>query len=273
MTDMTCDRFDDRLPALMEGEVSSGERERLEAHAAACDRCGALLAELRGIVHQAGALPELQPSRDLWDDIAARIEAPVVQLEARQAPVVVRRGLSWRAAAAAAAVLVAVTALATWQIAGTSTGASGTERVAVTTPEVTAPTQPPAGADTPETLAAAPQESVSREEPRTAPAAPARRPTVSAPEVRNAAADAVTSLYDREIASLRRMLETRRAELDTATVRVLEENLTIIDGAIEQSRQALARDPNSMFLVDHLNEALGRKVQLLRTVTLLPSSS
>lgn len=273
MTDMTCDRFDDRLPALMEGEVSSGERERLEAHAAACGRCGALVADLRGIAREAGVLPELQPSRDLWDGIAARIEAPVVQLEARQAPVVVRRGLSWRAAAAAAAVLVAVTALATWQIADPGAGASDTGRVAVTTPDVAAPSQGLAGADTQQTLAAAPRESVPREAPSTVPAAPARGPAVSAPEVRNAAADEVTSLYDREIASLRRMLDTRRAELDTATVRVLEENLTIIDRAIEQSRQALTRDPNSMFLVDHLNEALGRKVQLLRTVTLLPSSS
>jgi hypothetical protein len=69
------------------------------------------------------------------------------------------------------------------------------------------------------------------------------------------------------------MLATRRSELDTATVRVLEENLTIIDRAIDQSRQALVRDPNSTFLIDHLNSALGRKVELLRTATLIPSSS
>jgi hypothetical protein len=56
-------------------------------------------------------------------------------------------------------------------------------------------------------------------------------------------------------------------------VRVLEENLTVIDRAIEQSRQALERDPNSTFLTDHLNDALGRKVELLRTATLLQSSS
>ena len=91
--------------------------------------------------------------------------------------------------------------------------------------------------------------------------------------VRNATTPNVTRVYDREIASLRRMLDTRRSELDTATVRVLEENLTIIDRAIDQSRQALARDPNSTFLVNHLNDALGRKVELLRTATLLQSSS
>jgi hypothetical protein len=91
--------------------------------------------------------------------------------------------------------------------------------------------------------------------------------------VRNATAIEAIGVYDREIGSLRDMLATRRSELDTATVRVLEENLTIIDRAIDQSRQALVRDPNSTFLIDHLNSALGRKVELLRTATLIPSSS
>jgi hypothetical protein len=273
MIAMTCDRFDDRLSALMEGEVASAERELLEAHADACRRCGPLLAELRGIVREAGGLPELQPSHDLWEVIAARIEAPVVPLESRQAPAASRRGLSWRAAAAAAAVLVAVTALATWQLAGTGEESSGRQRIAATVepPPARAVVAAP-GADT--GLAVAPEP-----EPEHPTATPVRRPAPSvpvgsAPAVRNASgAQGAIAVYDREIASLRRMLDSRRVELDTATIRVLEENLTIIDRAIEQSRQALARDPNSTFLVDHLNDALGRKVQLLRTVTLLPASS
>ena len=124
MTTMTCERFDDQLQLLLDGELSSAERDAVEAHAASCSRCGPLLAEVRAIVRDAAALPELQPTRDLWDGIAARIEAPVVELEPRQAPVVVRRGLPWRVAAAAAAVLVAVTALATWQIAADSSTAT-----------------------------------------------------------------------------------------------------------------------------------------------------
>ena len=269
MIAMTCDRFDDRLSALMEGELPAADRQLMEAHADGCERCGPLLAELRGIVRDAAGMPELAPSRDLWAGIAARIEAPVVQLEPRQATTVVRRGLSWRAAAAAAAVLVALTALGTWQLAGRDTVSSGEPRVATT---IDAPAAPVRAADpTADTaLSVAPEP---ERAPAPAPARP-RTPVVAAPDVRNvASADAVTALYDGEIASLRRMLDTRRTELDTATVRVLEENLAIIDRAIEQSRQALVRDPNSMFLVDHLNTALGRKVQLLRTVTLLPASS
>jgi hypothetical protein len=273
MIAMTCDRFEDRLSALMEGEIAAAEREQLEAHASACGRCGPLLVELRAIVREASDLPELQPSRDLWEGVAARIEAPVVQLDSRQAPIVVRRGLSWRAAAAAAAVLVAMTALATWRVTASGVDSQGTERIAAAVePPVTTPVSAPV-ADAP--LAIDPTASDDRlASPPPATARPsAATPAVSAPAVRNAAADAVTAVYDREIASLRRMLDTRRTELDSATVRVLEENLTIIDRAIEQSRQALAQDPNSTFLVDHLNSALGRKVQLLRTVTLIPASS
>ncbi len=56
-----------------------------------------------------------------------------------------------------------------------------------------------------------------------------------------------------------------------ATVLVIEQSLKIIDAAVRQSRAALARDPNSGFLADQLNHALDKKVELLRTVALLPS--
>jgi hypothetical protein len=76
--------------------------------------------------------------------------------------------------------------------------------------------------------------------------------------------------YDREIAALRAAVRDRRGELDSATVNVLVRNLGIIDAAIAQSRAALARDPHSQFLGDQLTRALGQKVELLRTVALLP---
>jgi hypothetical protein len=265
---MTCARFDDQLAALMEGELPGEERKAAEAHAATCARCGQLLADVRGIVRDAAALPQLTPSRDLWDGIAARIQAPVVELEHRQVRGVGRRGPSWRVAAAAASVLVALTALTTWQLTVDSDDpAAPVERVAATVPV----SQPNASTDSVETVGVPSVDAVDRttSAPRTtSPAAPA---AVTA--VRNATTPTATSLYDREIESLRTMLSSRRDELDTTTIRVLEENLTIIDRAIEQSRQALARDPNSTFLTDHLNDALGRKVELLRTATLLQSSS
>jgi hypothetical protein len=269
MTTMTCTRFDDQFAALMEGDVPPAERQLLEAHAEACERCGPLLAGVRDVVREAGALPELQPSRDLWSGIAARIEAPVVEIEPRQAPAPVRRAIPLRLAAAAAAVLVALTAVTTWQLMG-GNGTAEPARVAeAIQPDTGTTALAAATGDTPVVVVPQTVDAPVTSRPANRPA-----PAVAAPNVRNATnAVDVTGLYDREIASLRRMLESRRGELDTATVRVLEENLTIIDRAIDQSRQALATDPNSQFLVDHLNTSLGRKVQLLRTVTLLPASS
>lgn len=269
MTTMRCAQFDDRLHAYLEGEMPAQERMAAEAHAASCARCGPLLAEVRAIVREASALPELTPSRDLWDGISARIEAPVVELEHRKARLGAPGGPSWRVAAAAAAVLVAITALATWQLTLSSDDrAARVERIATT--------DVPGPVDTTRDSVRTVATPTNRVPETSAPTpAPSVRQSTSAPStaVRNAAAALPTSVYDREIASLRRMLDTRRGELDTATVRVLEENLQLIDRAIEQSRQALARDPNSTFLVDHLNDALGRKVELLRTAALLQSSS
>lgn len=271
MSTMTCEMFDERLSALLEGELPAAERAAVEEHADACLRCGPVLAGVRDIVRDAAALPELVPSRDLWPGIADRIEAPIVALEPRQAPPAVRRGVSWRVAAAAAAILVAATAITTWQLAGGSNAPDGSGRVAVVdTPQTMAPA-PDAVSSTPAEVAAAPEPAMTQ-----SPGTASRGRTVApAPaSVRNATRTVdVVALYDQQITLLRQTVESRRGELDTATIRVLEENLSIIDRAIEQSRQALARDPNSSFLLQHLNGALGRKIELLRTAALLPSSS
>jgi hypothetical protein len=76
--------------------------------------------------------------------------------------------------------------------------------------------------------------------------------------------------YDREIAALRAVVRERSGDLDSTTVNVLVRNLGIIDAAIAQSREALARDPHSQFLGEQLTRALGHKVELLRTVALMP---
>ena len=77
--------------------------------------------------------------------------------------------------------------------------------------------------------------------------------------------------YGDEITRLQAIITERRNELDPATVTVIEASLKVIDAAVKQSRAALARDPRSGFLVDQLNSALDKKVELLRTVALLPS--
>jgi len=79
--------------------------------------------------------------------------------------------------------------------------------------------------------------------------------------------------YDAAIADLQQAVAARRGELDTATVRVIEQNLRVIDQAIAQARAALARDPNSTYLNGYLQRSLDRKLEFLRQVATLPVES
>lgn len=271
---MDCASFDERLADYLEGDLAPADRRRLEAHLASCVRCTALVRDLEQIRASASSLPELAPSRDLWEDIASRIEAPVVPFAARSAPNAARRFDRWRNAAIAAA-LVAVTAGVTY----TLTVARGTARpgtsasVAASTP--TTPASPvasaPANGDTTarrtipaaQDLAAAPGASPS--------GTPTddRSPSRAARQQVSNATPEVT--YSREIDHLRSIFTRNRAQLDPRTAAIIEANLKVIDDAIAQSKAALAQDPASRFLNDQLNTALGKKLELLRTAAFLPN--
>lgn len=79
--------------------------------------------------------------------------------------------------------------------------------------------------------------------------------------------------YDVAVADLERTLDEGRARLDPDTVRVLEQNLAVIDAAIAQSRQALEADPANAYLNSHLVSARQRKLALLRRATALTTGS
>jgi hypothetical protein len=63
------------------------------------------------------------------------------------------------------------------------------------------------------------------------------------------------------------VLERNRDQLDTTTVRVLEQNLAIIDRAIRDARAALGQQPSNTYLSRYLDQAMQRKVQLLQRAT------
>ena len=258
---MTCDQLDERLSDWLENDVDLTTRTMLERHVAACARCTALVADLALIRREAASLPELVPSRDLWPEIEARIQAPVISLEQSRTG----RATSHRASArrawwlgAAAAALVAVTAGVTHYV--TIQSAPDTPVVAATPAvERTSDSAAPAvitGATEPlatETEQRAPQ--------------PEERRLASAPAV------AEQSEYARDVAQLRAIVSQRRSEFDSTTIAVLEKNLELIDRAIAESRAALQADPGSDFLADQLARAMTKKVAILRTVALLPARS
>jgi hypothetical protein len=296
---MTCEQFDELLPDYLpdaDGAVvlDAPTRAAATAHLDRCDRCAALTADLAEITRQAAVLAPLRPERDLWAGIAERIAAPVVALPGltgeTPAPGMhlhattrdrVQRAthtFSRRWLGAAAAALVAVTAGVTYTATRAGDVGQATQ-VAVADPAIAPHVAP--SPSVPAQVATAPEpEAVAASGPAREPTT-GRRPRGAAPanadpagrlasDPQLSAVAPAAATYDREIAALRRIVQQRRAELDPTTVAVLERNMRLIDDAIAQSRAALARDPRSGFLGQQLERALDQKLDLLRTVALLP---
>src|SRR5437868_14960067 len=101
---MNCELFEDRLAAYLEQETDDATRVAIDRHAVTCAVCGALLADMRKLRFDAANLPVLEPSRDLWSGISARIQAPVVAIGGARAAG--KRPSEWTRAALIAASLV-----------------------------------------------------------------------------------------------------------------------------------------------------------------------
>jgi anti-sigma factor RsiW len=108
--------------------------------------------------------------------------------------------------------------------------------------------------------------------------APATRSAVVPGTIQTAAApasDVVAALsvddveYDAAVAELQTALQTGREHLDPTTVAVVEQNLTIIDRAVDDARRALADDPANGYLSGYLVETRERKLDLLRQAAAL----
>ncbi len=78
---------------------------------------------------------------------------------------------------------------------------------------------------------------------------------------------------DEAIEELQRMLASESGKLDSTTVRILTQNLALIDRAIEQARKALEVDPGNAYLNDHLARTMRKKIEVLRRAADLASQS
>lgn len=190
----------------------------------------------------AGDLPrEVEPAKDAWPAIRARIEAArVVPMGVPTPPLRNRTSTRWRIAAAAAVLVV---------------GSSATT-VLVLRSEADAPAAATAPAGD-------------------ANAAPAANPGVALPGA-GAARPVVLNIwadYDAASADLERVLEARRSRLSPATVQAVEQSLRTIDRAIGEARAALEKDPASRDLMDLLDSVYRQKLDLLRRANELPLRS
>jgi hypothetical protein len=72
---MTCHELDARLDDWVDGALPAAERQQVEAHLASCPSCRESERRLRQVLAHAAALPRsASPSRDLWPDIARRLQ-------------------------------------------------------------------------------------------------------------------------------------------------------------------------------------------------------
>jgi len=75
--------------------------------------------------------------------------------------------------------------------------------------------------------------------------------------------------YDAAIRRLEGELVAGRGRLDSATVRMVEDKLRLIDHAILEAERALAADPANAYLNGHLTQTRLRKLDLLRRAAAL----
>ncbi len=250
------DRWSDRLSEYLDGGMKTAERERLEAHLTECAACSVALADLREVVARALTLEDTPPLHDLWPAIEAQLTPRKAGARARGETIVDGRAwwgrrfdLGLPQLAAAVIVLVTLSAGAMW-LALRGPTLPGVRETA------------PAG-----TLA-----SGSAAAPERIPGALTRPPAGTAIEATPASAGGGNPRYEAAVAELEKSLEEGRGKLDPRTLQVVEQNLRIIDGAIEDARRAIAADPGNTWLRSHLAATMKRKVDLLRAATMLATT-
>lgn len=229
----------DRLSDYIDGEMTPAERALVEARLAEDADLAAALEDLRRVMTQARALDDAVPRRvqQMWEGIAGRIGANV--RDTTTPAVTTPPGRRWWAVGRLS---VSVPQLLAAGIAVMVLSGGGVMLWR-------GPTSPLD--DAPLVDGVTPQGTSGVE---------ASFASVGATRLEHAVTD------------LEAVLEREREFLDPGTVRIVEENLAIIDQAIERSLQALAADPESDYLQGHLEQAMRHKLTLLQSVTSISSA-
>lgn len=234
------DSWIDKMSDHIDGLLSEADARALADHLDACAECRSIELELRAVVAAAQAAPTIEPKRDLWAGIAARIDnsTPGVsppdhhesadrfgQAGTGRSALARRFSFSMPQLAAAAVILMALSGSAVWLITGPTDGtpvASGT------------------------IIQSAGDASGS-----------VRAVSTAVPPVD----------YSEDIDELERALERNSADLDPATVEVIERSLEAINSAIANARAALAADPGNPYLHRQLDNTMRKKIDVLRRAT------
>lgn len=235
----------EKLSEYIDGDLTAGERDRVERHLSSCSQCTGLVEDLRAVVRGAQAVHDGPPAADLWPGIASRLEprdsAPrVVAIESRRGPR--RLSFSIPQLAAASLAVALLSAGAVW-MAIRDGGPAGPSTVAV-------------GARSEEPITGARDE-----EP------------ISGVTLASGSASQAFAEYEAAVADLERLLDELADDIEPEARLAIDRNLEIIDKAIQQTRGALEADPDDAYLNTHLASTMQRKIDVLQEATRLARTS
>jgi hypothetical protein len=291
MSDPMHDRFVDQLSEYVDGDLVATEVTALERHLDGCESCRAAVTDLRRVVERARALPVIPSPTDQWPALRARLAetpqdgldelAPMPDVTPARSRVIAigshphwwQRPLtvSWTQAAAAAVLLIVLAGGGAWfalrgigtpQVVGGSSGP-----VAQNAPAPQSPTRSQTSPDGTAPVSSEPAGAPLDEVPQRGRRVPAGAPAGN--DGTMALAASLDPRYDATVAELRQLLTAERTQLDTSTVRILEQNLAVIDRALNEAQRAVAKDPANPYLRAHLASTMRRKVDLLRRATVI----
>ena len=230
---MICEKSRELIDTYVEGALDDSAVREIEAHHRGCVACREEERRARALRAEVAALPRsIDPARDLWGGVADRLErrqgGNVVAFPAKPAA---RAPVTWkRALAAASIVLVAGAAVVISRRPSAPPGAA--------TPVAPGGTSPLTGMAPVAIPAALPSGLGSAE--------------LSFMEARQ---------------ELRAALFQRKESLSPETINTVNQNLKIIEDAIQEIESALSRDPGNRALRNMLTATKQREVALLRQVT------
>jgi hypothetical protein len=230
---MNCTIKEELLDEFVDGALNGHDRAEIEEHIGGCEACRHTVDFLVALQTGAADLPrEIEPDRDLWPELEARI-APtrVTQVDFRpRGPLALFGARSvtgqWAAIAAAALVLIiASSGITAYFMSGqvldpgsTTSGIGGIAEPVGSTLEAFRPAE---------------------------------------------------IGYVQAIDDLVRALDERREELDPETITVIEANLRVIDAAIRRTKAAIEKYPESPELATVLADNYRRKLGFLQRTTKL----
>jgi anti-sigma factor RsiW len=228
------DRYTELISDYLDGTLDPGTHRQVERHLAGCTECAALLSDFERVAGRARVLADddAPPAEDLWPGIEARLR---------------------RAAQTPLPIPVTITAVPERR--------SLKPRISFTIPQLAAACLAVVA------LSAAGAfyiDAYRNKDARTTVTQQLPAPTAAA---MTEGQDAI-----RDVEHLKRVLASKRNELNPATVAALESSLRSIDNAIRQGQLALAADPKNPYLRDHLDDTMRRKVDLMRRATMLASA-